>query len=344
MGLSESCRVFEELSTALEWAAYMKLGASGVVHILDDFLFIEHTRYKCGRILLDFQLMCQDIGIPLAPDKTFGPDQIMLFLGLILDTIRMEARLPLDKLTHCRELIHAFQSRKKVTLKELQSLIGTLQFATSVVVPGKAFLRRLIDLTIGIRYPHYKIRLTNEARADLQMWSSFLDTFNGSNFFLPERWLLSDELHLFTDASSVGFGAVFHSEWLYGTWSDSITRLSLPITVLEFYPIVAALVTWGLQLRNQCVWFYTDNHALVPIINKQSSRNKVVMRLMRIFVLHCLRNNILFRAVHISGHHNVLEDALSRLQVSKFKKLLPHASVIPPPVQAMMDPELLLKP
>ena len=41
----------------------------------------------------------------------------------------------------------------KVTLKEVQSLIGLLNFAFSVVRPSRAFLRRLIDLALGIRSP-----------------------------------------------------------------------------------------------------------------------------------------------------------------------------------------------
>ena len=47
------------------------------------------------------------------------------------------------------------KGRQKVTLRELQSLIGLLNFACLVVVPGTAFLRRLINLTIGVKRPHH---------------------------------------------------------------------------------------------------------------------------------------------------------------------------------------------
>ena len=79
----------------------------------------------------------------------------------------MAARLPHDKIQKCTTLISQFLWRKKVTLKELQSLIGLLNFACAVFKPGHAFLRRLIDLTIGIRSAHHLIRLTSEAKADL---------------------------------------------------------------------------------------------------------------------------------------------------------------------------------
>ena len=43
----------------------------------------------------------------------------------------------------------------------------------------------------------------------------------------------------------------------------------------------------------------------------------------RKLVLLCLKHNILFKAMHISGFKNTLADALSRLEVESFKKLAP---------------------
>ena len=73
--------------------------------------------------------------------------------GIEVDTLQMQARLPQDKLEAAITLVRAFSRRRKVTLRELQSLIGTLNFACKVVVPESPFLRRLIDLTMGIAKP-----------------------------------------------------------------------------------------------------------------------------------------------------------------------------------------------
>ena len=70
----------------------------------------------------------------MAPKKTCSPSTILTFAGIELDTIRCESRLPEDKLLKCQHLIAAFLRRKKATLKELQSLIGVLNFACSVVL------------------------------------------------------------------------------------------------------------------------------------------------------------------------------------------------------------------
>ena len=103
----------------------------------------------------------------MAPEKTIGPSSVLSFAGIELDSDHMEARLPADKLAKCKLLITVFLRRKKVPLKDLPSLIGVLNFACSVVVPGRAFLRRLIDLTKGAKKSHHSIRLTRAAKANL---------------------------------------------------------------------------------------------------------------------------------------------------------------------------------
>jgi hypothetical protein len=46
---------------------------------------------------------------------------------------------------------------------------------------------------------------------------------------------------------------------------------------LEFYPIVLSVLVWGDKMRNQRITFFTDNAALVDIINKATSRDVTVM-------------------------------------------------------------------
>ena len=118
-----------------------------------------------------------------------------------------------------------------MTLKELQSLIGLLNFTCSVILPGRAFLRRLTDLTIRVRRPHHRIRLSKDAKADLKVWMRFLGEFNGHAFFLDDLWISSTTLELFTEAAgSKGYGAVFGRKWFFGSWPES--RGSLNITFL----------------------------------------------------------------------------------------------------------------
>ena len=47
-----------------------------------------------------------------------------------------------------------------------------------MVVPGRAFLRRLIDLTKGVKSARHFIRLNKGVKDDLILWQSFLQSFN----------------------------------------------------------------------------------------------------------------------------------------------------------------------
>ena len=197
-------------STAIEWVAKKHLSIPHLIHILDDYLMAAPTYHQCRIDLARFLSLCDYLGVPIAPEKTVGPSNILTFAGIELDSLRMEARLPLDKSEKCKAMVSAFLRGKKVTLREIQSLTGLLNFACSVVVPGRAFLRRLIDLTKGIKSAHHFVRLTKSVKADLEIWRSFLDDFNGRSIFLSDVWTDSFSLNLYTDAAgSLGFGAVF---------------------------------------------------------------------------------------------------------------------------------------
>jgi hypothetical protein len=116
-------------------------------------------------------------------EKTQAPTTSIVIYGIEVDSTKMECRLPLDRIQKISDQLNSFKRRKKVTLREMQSLIGLLNFACSVVVPGRTFLRRLINLTCGITNPKFYIRLNKAARADLDTWALFISQFNGKSVF-----------------------------------------------------------------------------------------------------------------------------------------------------------------
>ncbi|XP_052062798.1 uncharacterized protein LOC127702580 isoform X1 [Mytilus californianus] len=336
MGCSSSCQIFENFSTAIEWIAKNKVLIPNIVHILDDFMIVDKTEDGCKKKLERFLAICKDMGIPISKEKTFQPSKVMSFVGYEIDTRLMEVRLPIDKLDKCHNLLTVVLQKEKITLRELQSIIGTLNFACAVVIPGRAFLRRLIDLTIGVKKSFHRIRMTKSVKQDLNTWQNFLKNFNGKSLILSDRWLTSDQLHLFTDASGTyGYGALFGSQWFLGKWDTKWQKQN--IAFLELYPIVLAVEIWGHRFENQCIYFHTDNIALASVINKQTSKDALIMFLIRRLVLHCLRNNVNFKAKQIYGSKNVLADALSRQQVQKFHRLAPWADTVPKPVPNLPD-------
>ena len=136
-------------------------GVRGLAYLRRPFIY-RASHDKCKADLSNFFSMCEFLGVPIAHEKTLGPHTTLQFAGIELDSLRQEVRLPSEKIHKCRTLLHQFAQKRSVTLRELQSLIGLLNFCCSVVTPGRTFLRRLRDLTAGVTLPHHYIRLNTE--------------------------------------------------------------------------------------------------------------------------------------------------------------------------------------
>ncbi|XP_078342651.1 uncharacterized protein LOC144628433 [Oculina patagonica] len=192
-------------------------------------------------------------------------------MGIELDSTLMEARLPEDKLLLARELLNSFDSRRSVRLIELQSLIGTLQFACKAVVPGRTFLQRIIDLTRGVHNRFHHIRLNKEFFKDLIMWKAFLAGWNGRSFFLDSTVTPSPDMNLYTDASgTVGFGGYFNGKWFQGKWLPHMQLnkdRGISIEWQELFPIVVACAIWFPYFSGKRIQFWCDNESVVAILN-----------------------------------------------------------------------------
>ena len=330
MGASSSCQLFESFSTALQWILKERFKIAGISHLLDDFFFVgEANSNKCSVALNSFLCLSEELGVPIKSEKTESPSTCIIIYGIEIDSSMMVARLPQDKIAKITSLLSEFKSRRKVTLRELQSLLGLLNFACSVIIPGRAFLRRLFDLAAGHTCPNFRITLNSEARADLRAWYEFILHFNGKSCFLYKEWVSSETLKLYSDAAGVyrGFAAVFGNKWFAGNWPEMMKDLH--ITVKELFPIVLALEIWVPALSNHKILFMTDNQAVSDIINKTSSKDKILMKLVRRLVLASLKFNMFFRAKHISGKSNIVCDLLSRFSFQEAHQIAPWLSKQP---------------
>ena len=330
MGCSSSCQIFESFSTSLEWIVLQHLYGVKVIHLLDDFLFIAPNYSMCLKALQIFQMICQDIGVPLSPEKTVGPSQILPFAGIQLNTVEMFASLPDDKVTKFIGLIDLLLQSKTVRKRVVESLCGMLNFACCIVLPGRAFSRRLYDIVIGIPQPYYHVKMTKSVKQDLWVWKIFLSNYNYKTFFLDQYWISSDQLQLYTDSSgSIGYGAVYQNHWLVGTWEPSC--IGLNIAILELYPIVLAIHVWGKFFSNKCIHIHSDNMAVVGVLNSSTSKEPTIMSLIRRLVLYTMSHNIYIKASHIPGASNTVCDLISRQKLGQARKVAPQLDEEPTP-------------
>ncbi|VDI78563.1 Hypothetical predicted protein, partial [Mytilus galloprovincialis] len=77
-------------------------------------------------------LIFNRLNIPLSKKKTVGPHTTLEYLGIILDTDKMEARLPQDKVERIIYFIGTFLRRHSIKKRELLQLLGHFNFAARV--------------------------------------------------------------------------------------------------------------------------------------------------------------------------------------------------------------------
>ena len=80
-----------------------KKGVSWVAHYIDDFVTVgapgSTECFTNARIMHE---VCNTLGMPTEPDKDEGPATVLSFLGLELDTVAREVRLPWEKVQRLR--------------------------------------------------------------------------------------------------------------------------------------------------------------------------------------------------------------------------------------------------
>ena len=179
-GLQSAPLIFTALPDCLQWIMQRR-GADPLFHYLDDFLTVGRPQSdQCASNLQIMKQACSDTGTTIELDKCKGPATVKGFLGLELDTEKLEMRLPQDKLHGLLEALSSCRGRKACRKRELLSLIGSLSHACKAVRLGRAFLRRLIDPSSVVKHLDHYVRLSRFARSDIKWWYHFASKWNGT--------------------------------------------------------------------------------------------------------------------------------------------------------------------
>ena len=342
-GCRSSPCIFDTLSQAICWIASTNYGVETIFHLLDDFLSVDSPDACTGeRTMAILSLVFNRLKIPLAKHKCIGPATCLEYLGIILDSIKMEARLPLEKVQRILEFIDFFIEKRHCTKREILQLLGHFNFASRVILPGRSFVSHLLNIAVSVRDLHQKVKLDEHCFEDLLMWRKFLQDWNGVSLFYEKDFTTNFDMQLFSDASLIGFGSIFGTQWLYSTWPTQLPAIAdgdLSMAFRELYPIVAAAIVWGKYWKTKRILFMCDNQATVRIIQKARSRCLAIMRLMRTLTWTAAVNNFHFSARFLPGSTNLAADSLSRLLFQKFRMVAPYADPYP---QTCPTPETIL--
>ena len=177
--------------------------------------------------------------------------------------------------------------------REMESLIGYLNFTCSVVLPGRAFLRRLISSIMGIKEPYHYVKISAEMKSDLLLWKTFVGSFNGKSMFLHDRFLSSSVLSLYTDtAASLGYETVYSSYWFYGEFPPTVPKAQYNIAGTVSYCYSGECFGPSFAESQPENLYRQSSFSIHP--KSYSSKDKHIIKLLRCLVFACLKHNVMF--------------------------------------------------
>ena len=132
-GLRSAPIIFPAVADTLQWIIEQKR-VKHIFHYADDFITVGRPgSEECWDNLAIIRDTCKITGIPVEEDKLEGPAPFLPFLGIELDILQLEIRLPTDKLERLQQQTREWRGKRAGLKRDLLSLIGTLSHTCKAV-------------------------------------------------------------------------------------------------------------------------------------------------------------------------------------------------------------------
>ena len=309
-GAARSCKVFQSLSDSI--VRIMQRHGYTCVSYIDDFMVIGDDELKCKQAFDFLVQLMSDLGFKINWNKVTLPATLITFLGVEIDTNARTMSLPPNKLDDVRVLLSTWVMKTKATKKELQRIIGKLNWCARVITGGRTFMRNLINCMCKLKQSNHHTRLSSAARADLAWWVKALDLFHGNTSFTCDLPVPSFEFS--TDACLTGAGGQYLSNWFHVSWVNDLPEMvGTHINGLELKTVEIAAELWGHLWEGSHIRFFSDSSVVVACINKGTSRSTELLGIIQMLFWLSFRHKFKLSAAFIPGKLNLLSDRLSRL-------------------------------
>ena len=270
---------------------------------IDDFLGAEHEG-KIGASFALFHKTLAAIGIEESTNKRVEPTSKINCVGTWVDAEEMTISVTPDQLVALQQELNTWIGREQATEKELQSLVGKLQFVCNCVRPGRLFLSRMLNCLHRAR--HGKVDVDKNMKLDIMWWIKYLPQYSGTSIL----WMLNisePDSIVASDACLKGLGAVSTTQYLrlhFPPWFENKYK----IAHLELWAVIVMCKTWGNTLRGKFIQIRCDNESVVTVLNSGQVWDDRLQCLMREMVYVAAINNFEFKAVHVAGKSSLLPD------------------------------------
>ena len=184
--------------------------------------------------------------------------------------------------------------------KEVESLIGKLQFLAKCIKAGRIFMSWLIQWLRGMdRTKNHIIPI--EARKDIAWWARCAGKYNGISLIWLYKEPTVDKV-ITTDACPAGYGRISGAKYFRARFPQDMKQLN--IAYLEILAVMVATKIWGENLKGQYFWIHVDNEAVASVLNTGASRDTLLQNALREIALIAARYQFVIKAQHISGISN----------------------------------------
>ena len=241
------------------------------------------------------------------------PCKALTCSGIHIDIDKSSLSIDHDKLKAIHTECFHVCSKKYLSRRSFQSLLGKLIYLHKCVVPARTFVNRILQL-FRENFHKKKTYLTSEFFKDIAWFQAFLPHFNGTTKFDKPGAHGSNSVCL--DACLTGIGAVWHDR-VYAAPVLSIPGFVLKIVHWEMLNIVIALRVWGKYWKHSSVMIYCDNEACVHVVATSKTKDPFLGACIRNIWLITACYDISLHISHIKGKNNYKADALSRLYSNK---------------------------
>ena len=115
-GLHSAPFLFNQLADTIYWILHQQYGVHHLLHYLDNFLTAGPPNSNACHQNLSYMLsLCNRIGALIKTEKVEGPTARLTFMGIVLDTITMEASISSEWKSSLLTAINSFRTSKKCT-------------------------------------------------------------------------------------------------------------------------------------------------------------------------------------------------------------------------------------
>ena len=304
---------------------------------LDDFGGAEPTKGRAHSALETLQDVMASLGVVEAKHKVHQPSQTMVWLGIHYDSRSMTMCIPELKLAEVMAILQEWKGKTRATRRELQQLLGLLQFVASVAPTVRVFSNRMLQ---NLRdTPHRGSHgLSLGFRKDLKFFLDLLPQFNGVRIIDKRELPYQSQIEL--DACLTGCGATIGEQFYAEVFPPSVQAASHIIAHLELLNVVVALKVWGPVWRGNRVKVLCDNTNACLALQTGRSKDDFIQHCTREVFLFSARYDVELVAVHRAGELLVRADALSRMHSSdSHRRWVENDSVLSKARRVRVPPE-----